>query len=266
MGKQGVDLGVIPIEEQPIGDADWFKLSKTWVTGYEERLKEQVKVLQETIKWFFTISSSATIISAIFKTPHINFISTILLSIALLSLLISFSLSTLTVTLVSKSIEAPGKPDAIRKEFNRSNRISKNLLVSASVLLVIGMTVFPIAVVTAYEEQTITKKPLVTAFTAQPVIVQDKADGRKRNMIGIEISGVLADSSILRLRLEKGKDMFHTITIDSLSHQLIHAHFDLSVKFNKVINLDPAVNYYVTLLEKNNAGTRGQTMKLVMPL
>jgi hypothetical protein len=258
--KEGVIVGQnIAPEQQPINNWDWFKLSRSWIAGSEDRLQKQVDGIQSAIKWFFGLGSSATILTVLLKDPQLEQINIVLLVGALLSLLTSYALSTLSVTMISRSIENPNDANSIRGEFNRVNRKSRIFLVISSSLLLIGMSLFPAAIMLAAKKSAYSQKSYAE-FTGVGLV---QIIGKARFIRAIDVSGFTPDSTLLTFKLEKGTSIFNTLVEDTFRHILSHSQFDYTFELKPLLALDSTKNYYLTLIyHANQDSIHAQSIKL----
>ncbi len=254
----GVKVGQnVDPARQPIGQWDWFALSRTWINGSEDRLQKQVDSLQNAIKWFFTLSSSATIVGVLFKDPKIDTGNLLLLGGALLLLLLAYAFATLAITLVSKSIDEGSSAASIQKTFNRSNFRSHALILSASVMMVAGMGLFPIGVVESIKPES--PKAVQVNFKASWTLSTGKDSSA---ITDIDVSGFTSDSTQLTFRLAKGQSLASAIPVDAFKHPLAHGRYDLSFHLKKPVTVTTKYNYYLTQIYKSASDTLMKTVKL----
>ncbi|WDF78271.1 hypothetical protein PQ469_30760 [Mucilaginibacter sp. KACC 22773] len=235
----------IPLDSQPINKWDWFKLSRTWVNGTEERFKNQVDNIQNTIKWFFTVGTGTTIFGVIVKDPKPGSLSLWIFGAGLFLLLIAYAVSSLAITLVSRSMPNPDSSASIRDTFSKSNLTSRWLIVTSSIAMVTGMGILPLAIVLAFQKPQ-DKPDLAPKLSAQYLTTTLKGT---KQISALDISGYSPDSSTIKFRLSAGSTFTTSSMLDTFSHVLSHPRYDLHYSLARSIKLDDK-HYYLTAIYK----------------
>ncbi|WPV70600.1 hypothetical protein [Chitinophaga sp. LS1] len=241
--------GEIPEDSRPIDKWTWFKLSRTWVTGSEERIKGQVDRLQSSISWFFGLGSSAAILGLFLKSPQMNLKFSLLLCITILSLLVAYACATLAITAINRSVEEPNIDSNIRKAFNKTNKQSKRLIIASSSLFIIGLSVFPFALLSSIEKKD--PPPVETKFADISARLILKKEGNSDTLVfitGIDVSGFTPDSSMLKFKLENGGNSYSAVVIDSFKHVINHGKFDYTIMLENKRKFNENSKYYLNLI------------------
>jgi|GEM_PF-1468026 len=253
----------------PIDKWTWFKLSRTWVTGAEERIQKQVDRLQTSISWFFGLGSSAAIVSFFLKEPNFTFQVGVFFSAVLLLLLLAYCFSTLAITTVTKSVAEPNDDDEIRKVFNKSNRWSQIFILISSACLIFGLTLFPFALLSSIKRnESITDNSNVyqAQYKARSIIKTGNGeDSTNKYITAIDLSGFTPDSTQLKFKISTGTNFFNAITIDSFRHTISHGKFDLVYQLERKLKLSKD-QYYISLVYNLKSDSITTKTILLLPL
>lgn len=224
---EGREVGKdIPEDSTPINRYDWFKLSRTWVLGAEDRIVKQAEKIQSAVNWFFGLGSSATILSILFKDPKLDKISFALFGLVLLFLFLAYSMAILATTTISKSIDQPGDADNIREVFNQSNTKASFFLVTASVFLFAGMAMVAPALFMSFKKEPAIVAKDVVVFSASYISDPTK-DKKGMQVSAIDLSGKTCDSTYLNVRVDTGTTLLTAKPVLYFKHILSHSNFDL---------------------------------------
>jgi len=220
---QGVPIPDIPPDEQPIDDNVWFKLSRSWVNNADDRIQKQAENIQGTIKWFFGLGSSATIIGIFLKDPKLDTISGWLFAGVVLFMMISFALATLATTTISKSVDQPNDANAIREVFNKSNNEARWYLVGSSSCLLLGMALIAPALLQSFKptEPKDTRLSFVGSY-------ETKLLGKDVFLSSIHLSGHCGVAKTILIRIDTGKSAGEATNVIHFSQPVAHADFDIA--------------------------------------
>lgn len=245
----GEDLGIPPErDDTPINNAFWYRMSRTWVAGAEALIAKQAEIIQSAIKWFFTLGTSATILGLFFKDRPKGEINITWFLVALFCLFLSYAMSTLAVTLSSKSLETPNDPDSIRRAFNRSVCWARFFLVVASVSLVVGMGLIAPALLMAFKDKP-DSEPTAVSLNANysPRIIKNM-----KYLNQLHVSATINDSVLLHFKIDTGKNLQSAKTVDTFTHYTLHKNLDMVFPVKKCIKV-PNSNVYLYVIYSTNA-------------
>lgn len=251
----------VPPENRPINKYDWFQLSRSWLTGAEKRITGQVEGIQTTIKWFFGLGTSATILAVLFKDPKWTIFSLLIFVGSLALLLVSYAFSVFALTLVSRTVAEPNSDDCIREEFNRGNRLSKRYIIAASACLLLGMSFFPAAIMASYSVERKEKEVNAPSyFDAVAMIRTMNASGEKL-LVGIDVSGYSQGKSV-QFKLLKGSSFYSSVEVDSMKHRLRHQNFDVVLPTTRPLPIEKT-KYFLTMYYADSAhSVHGKTVEV----
>jgi hypothetical protein len=240
----------IPPDEQPIDDNVWFKLSRSWVNNADDRIQKQSENVQNTIKWFFGLGSSATIIGIFLKDPKMIQLNGWLFFFVVLFLMIAYALSTLATTTISKSVDTPNDAEKIREVFNKSNKEAKFYLVISSICLFLGMALIAPALMSSFKTTAVNDSLSFTGSYESRIVAKEQF------LKSIHVSGYCAVAKSIIIRVDTGGTIGTAANIIYFTQPLNRPEFNIAYPMvrDTLIKLSK-INVYLTVGYKDPKDT-----------
>lgn len=152
---------VVPEDSKPIDKWFWFKESRKWVQNSRQSLVDNIKAIQDTVKWFFAISTAGAVLGVSFtdslsqKLQSNDFVLWIFIC-----LILSFTIGSAARIFATRLNFEAEDSDSIKKAHNRNVIIGNVLLTVAVVCLGAGVFLIPYSVV-AYKKPKINSSDVV---------------------------------------------------------------------------------------------------------